>query len=43
MPGGVTVSRGVRRGGLGGIGLIILILIALFLGFDPSMLFQAAR
>jgi uncharacterized protein len=40
MPGGIPVSRGARRGGLGGIGLIILILIALFLGFDPSMLFQ---
>jgi predicted metalloprotease len=30
----------VRRGGLGGIGLIVLVLIALFLGVDPSMLFQ---
>jgi predicted metalloprotease len=34
------MSRGVRRGGLGGIGLIVFVLIALFLGVDPSMLFQ---
>src|SRR5512134_2315956 len=40
MPGGFPMSRGVRRGGLGGIGLIVLVLIALFLGVDPSMLFQ---
>jgi uncharacterized protein len=40
IPGGVRMSRGVRRGGLGGIGLIIFVLIALFLGIDPSMLFQ---
>jgi predicted metalloprotease len=40
LPGGVSMSRGARRGGIGGIGLIILFLIALFLGFDPSMLFQ---
>ena len=40
MPGGFPMSRGVRRGGLGGIGLIVFVLIALFLGVDPSMLFQ---
>jgi hypothetical protein len=40
MPGGMSMGRGVRRGGLGGIGLIVLVLIALFLGVDPSMLFQ---
>jgi uncharacterized protein len=40
MPGGIPMGRGVRRGGIGGIGLIVLVLIALFLGFDPSMLFQ---
>ena len=40
IPGGVRMSRGVRRGGLGGIGLIVFVLIALFLGVDPSMLFQ---
>jgi uncharacterized protein len=40
MPGGISMGRGVRRGGLGGIGLIVVVLIALFLGIDPSMLFQ---
>jgi predicted metalloprotease len=34
------MSRGARTGGLGGIGLIIFVLIALFLGVDPRMLFQ---
>src|SRR5690606_12972656 len=37
---GIPTSRGVRRGGLGGIGLIVFVLIALFLGVDPSMLLQ---
>ena len=40
MPGGMRMSRGARRGGLGGIGLIVFVLIAMFLGVDPSMLFQ---
>ena len=40
VPGGVRMSRGARRGGLGGIGLIVFVLIAMFLGVDPSMLFQ---
>ena len=38
--GGAGMSRGVKRGGIGGIGLIIIVLIALFFGFDPSMLLQ---
>jgi predicted metalloprotease len=38
IPGGLRMSRGARRGGLGGIGLIIFVLIAMFLGVDPSML-----
>jgi hypothetical protein len=40
IPGGMRMSRGARRGGLGGIGLIVFVLIAMFLGVDPSMLFQ---
>jgi len=40
IPGGVRMSRGARRGGLGGLGLIVFVLIAMFLGVDPSMLFQ---
>jgi hypothetical protein len=40
IPGGVRMSRGARRGGLGGIGLIVFVLIAMFLGVDPSMLLQ---
>ena len=40
LPRNIPMSRGVRRGGLGGIGLVIFILVALFLGVDPGMLFQ---
>ncbi|MGH6901029.1 MAG: KPN_02809 family neutral zinc metallopeptidase [Geminicoccaceae bacterium] len=42
IPGGIRMSRGARRGGLGGIGLIVFVLIAMFLGVDPSMLFQGS-
>lgn len=34
FPGGMRVGR---RGGIGGIGAIIVVLIGLFFGFDPSM------
>jgi uncharacterized protein len=40
IPGGMRMSRGARRGGLGGIGLIVFVLIAMFLGVDPSMLLR---
>jgi uncharacterized protein len=40
FPRGIPTSRGVRAGGLGGIGLLIFVLILLFLGINPSMLFQ---
>lgn len=46
MGGGFGMPRGggrmsVRRtGGIGGIGLIILLLVGLIFGFDPTMLFQ---
>ena len=34
------MSRGVRRGGLGGIALLLLLLLGFCYGFDPGMLFQ---
>ena len=37
MPGG---GGGFRRAGLGGIGLVIVIVLALFFGVDPSQLLQ---
>jgi predicted metalloprotease len=40
LPRGIPTSRGARAGGLGGIGLIIFVLIALFLGVDPRVLFE---
>lgn len=40
LPRGIPTSRAVRRGGIGGLGLIVVALIAMFLGVDPSFLFQ---
>ncbi|MDX1425398.1 MAG: neutral zinc metallopeptidase [Kiloniellales bacterium] len=37
---GGGLPRGVRRGGLGGLGLIIVVLAALFFGIDPGVLLQ---
>jgi len=38
--GGTGMSRGVKRGGIGGIALIVIVLIAMVFGVDPSMLLQ---
>ena len=42
LPGGMGMPRGggVRRAGVGGLGLIVVVLIALFFGLDPSVLLQ---
>jgi uncharacterized protein len=40
IPGGGGRGRVARGGGIGGIGLIILLVIAWFLGLDPSFLLQ---
>jgi predicted metalloprotease len=37
---GGTVPRGVRVGGMGGLGILVLALVAMFLGVDPRVLFQ---
>jgi len=37
LPGG---SGGLRRAGLGGIGLVVVVVLAIFLGVDPSQLLQ---
>jgi predicted metalloprotease len=37
---GGSVPRGVRVGGMGGLGILILALVAMFLGVDPRVLFQ---
>lgn len=37
---GAPVSRGVKIGGIGGLGMVVLILLGLFLGIDPSAIFQ---
>lgn len=37
---GQGMSRGVRAGGLGGVGLLVVIVIALFMGVDPVQLLQ---
>ena len=36
-------GRGVRRGAVGGLGGLLIILVALFLGVDPGLLFQVVE
>jgi predicted metalloprotease len=40
MPGGIPTSRGVRRGGLGGLALLLLLLLGFCYGFNPGVMFQ---
>jgi uncharacterized protein len=37
---GGSMSRGVRVGGMGGLGILVLALVAMLLGVDPRVLFQ---
>jgi uncharacterized protein len=37
---GMTVSRGVKVGGIGGLGLVVLVVVGIFLGIDPAVLLQ---
>lgn len=37
------MSRGVRRGGLGGLGLLLLLLLGFCYGFNPGMLYQGGQ
>ena len=37
---GITVSRGAKIGGVGGLGLVAIVLIGMFFGIDPSVLLQ---
>jgi uncharacterized protein len=43
LPGGIPMSRGVRRGGLGGLALLLLLLLGFCYGFDPGMLYQGGQ
>jgi predicted metalloprotease len=37
---GMSLSRGVRVGGAGGLGILVLVVLAMFLGIDPRELLQ---
>ena len=37
---GTSIPRGTKIGGLGGLGLVAVVLIGMFLGIDPSALLQ---
>jgi uncharacterized protein len=39
---GMTVSRGVQVGGMGGLGILVVVVLAIFLGIDPRELLQEA-
>src|SRR5262245_5320704 len=39
---GSSVSRGARVGGMGGLGILVLAVVAMLLGVDPRVLFQEA-
>ena len=38
---GMSLSRGAKIGGFGGLGIVAVVLIGMFLGVDPSVLLQA--
>ncbi|MGI9413663.1 MAG: KPN_02809 family neutral zinc metallopeptidase [Hyphomicrobiales bacterium] len=38
--GGMRIPGGARRGGIGGVGLIVVVVLALYFGVDPSVLLQ---
>ena len=37
---GSSLPRGVRLGGMGGLGVLIIAVVAMFLGIDPKEFFQ---
>jgi uncharacterized protein len=37
---GMSVSRGVKAGGIGGLGLVVVVVVSMFLGVDPTALLQ---
>jgi uncharacterized protein len=40
---GISISRGARVGGIGGLGMLALVVIALFMGIDPSVVLQVGE
>jgi predicted metalloprotease len=43
FPRGIPMARGVRRGGLGGLGLLLLLLLGFCYGFNPLMFQEGSR
>ena len=39
--GGVSIPRGAKIGGVGGLGLLAIVVIGMFLGIDPTVLLQS--
>jgi uncharacterized protein len=37
---GMSISRGAKAGGIGGLGLVAIVVISMFIGVDPSALLQ---
>jgi predicted metalloprotease len=40
---GVSISRGMKAGGIGGLGLVALVVVGMFLGVDPSTMLQIVQ
>lgn len=40
---GMSISRGAKAGGIGGIGLIAIVVISMFMGVDPSSILQVVQ
>ena len=40
---GISISRGIKAGGIGGLGLVALVVIGMYLGVDPTVLLQIAQ
>ncbi|MBP7342834.1 MAG: neutral zinc metallopeptidase, partial [Syntrophaceae bacterium] len=40
---GMSVSRGVKAGGIGGLALVVLVVVGMFLGIDPGVMLQVGE
>lgn len=40
---GMSISRGAKIGGIGGLGVVLLVVVGLFLGIDPGVMLQVGE
>ncbi|HRS97886.1 MAG TPA: neutral zinc metallopeptidase, partial [Smithella sp.] len=40
---GMSISRGAKVGGIGGLGLIAIVVVSMFMGVDPTQILQVVQ